>query len=345
MTNILSTAQGMGCPAETDWRRMFDASTALIKTKSLDEARVLIGEKISPHDIDILDRKEDLDVRYRGVSNEQFAILSARMGADVRIKPRDTTRFYYAYTPLKGHARVYSRGDEMELDELQTMIVSPETAYLLDVPGRSARLVIGLEASSLHAYLEMLMLRTLSQPLKFDMRSADEATSRIWQTFIASIGRALFSPAETIARTRVMKTFSEAAMAMALELFPHNYQDALRDQKIDLDTKRLNVALDYIHANLRQTIALKDVSQACGMSGRNLQLLFKKRFDQSPMEYFKTQKYAMIHEALESAPIGSGVTDILGRFDVVASGYFSAQYKRRFGCTPSQSVGRGRRVE
>ncbi|MEO0550400.1 MAG: AraC family transcriptional regulator [Pseudomonadota bacterium] len=342
MASTLSIAQGTAYPVASDWYRMFDTSTTLIETQSLDEARALIGEKISPHDIDILDHGQDLNVRYNGVSNGAFAMLNARMGADVRIKPREAKSFYYAYTPLKGRARVYSREDELDLNEFQTMIVSPENAYQIDVAGQSDRLVIGLEASSFHAYLEMLMLRSLSRPLIFDMRGANQTTSQVWQSFVASIGAALFSTTDTVSRARVMKTFSEATMAMALELFPHNYRDELRNQKMDFDTKRLNVALDYIHANLRRTTTLRDISQACGMSGRNLQLLFKKRCGQSPMDYFKSQKFAMIHDALENASPGTRVTDILDRFDVVASGYFSAQYKQRFGCTPSQSIGRSR---
>ncbi|HJS32464.1 MAG TPA: helix-turn-helix domain-containing protein, partial [Alphaproteobacteria bacterium] len=62
----------------------------------------------------------------------------------------------------------------------------------------------------------------------------------------------------------------------------------------------------------------------------------------SPMQYLRNARYAKIRGDLVRADGEAGVTEVALRWGITHMGRFSIEYRRRFGESPSQTLGRRR---
>lgn len=313
----------------------------LFKTNNLDEAHDLIASRISPHKLELWDDESQLDVDYRGICHNTFSILRAGLGASLRVRPDEQRDFFYAQTPLCGDVRVTRGQDDVEISPLNTLIVSPDTAYHMDLATRTQRVVVALHNDAFVDHLESMLCQALNTPLTFDLTKATPEASLAWRNYISSISRVIFAGRDEAQKLKRLNRFLEPTIMMALEFFPHNYVDALADDHLDFDTVRLNQAIEYIRSNLKSNPTLMNIASAACMSGRNLQLLFRKQMDETPLQYVRRQRLAAIKLELETAPAGTRVTDILIEYGVTSCGHFTQQYRTTFGCTPQQSLSSG----
>lgn len=98
--------------------------------------------------------------------------------------------------------------------------------------------------------------------------------------------------------------------------------------------------IDYIRTNLDQPLALSDLEARSFYSRRALQYAFRQKLNATPRQWIREQRLAQALERLEA----DGAQSI--QAVALACGYrhmglFSADFKRRFGVSPSQ-VRRGR---
>lgn len=108
-------------------------------------------------------------------------------------------------------------------------------------------------------------------------------------------------------------------------------------------SRRLEHVCDYIDAHLAEPLTLTTLEETAGMSRRNLQYAFLKRFGCTPMEWVRERRLDWAHRQLASAPPGQRIIDI-----ALGSGFghlanFSRRYRERFGEAPSETLFRGRR--
>jgi transcriptional regulator GlxA family with amidase domain len=99
-------------------------------------------------------------------------------------------------------------------------------------------------------------------------------------------------------------------------------------------------ARDYIEQHLGEPIALASLAQFCDVSIRTLQNGFTRFLQQTPSDYVRTRRLALVHVALQQAGPADSVTDILLRHGVASFGHFAMQYRKQYGCLPSETLRR-----
>ena len=107
--------------------------------------------------------------------------------------------------------------------------------------------------------------------------------------------------------------------------------------------RRVDLACQFAMANLAHTITLTDLERAANLSSRALQYAFLKRFDCSPMEWVRNQRFTKVQQYLASAEPGTTVTTAALAFGFFSVSKFSSGYARRFGELPSATLGKSRR--
>lgn len=310
----------------------------LFRTKDLDQAHDFLAKKVSPHRLEVVEDIDSLDVHYRGLVNESISLMRIGYGARVKAQPKEYRNLFFAQTIMRGSNRISRGSNEVDLLPNQSMMLSPESPYDMDICDSSERLVIGINKDILQRHLETLLFEEISSPLIFSTQIATQQASHIWQNHISNVAQIAFSMNGNVRRNQMLISYLESTMTTALCVFDHNYSDRLSNDPIDGDSTKMRRALDYIHENVRENPTLSDIAKQSGVSGRSLQLLFRRRFNQTPLEYFRTQRLHAVKTDLEMARQGTRVTDIMLDYGITSFGHFSKQYKDIFGCCPRESL-------
>ncbi|WP_162244752.1 helix-turn-helix transcriptional regulator [Aureimonas sp. Leaf454] len=104
-------------------------------------------------------------------------------------------------------------------------------------------------------------------------------------------------------------------------------------------SRRIRLALDFIEANIAGRLKLADVAQACDVSVRTLQMLFKREMGTSVVQVIIDGRLDRVHaDLLRAANSPTFVNQIARRWGFQYMGDFSRRYRARFGCTPSETL-------
>jgi len=135
-------------------------------------------------------------------------------------------------------------------------------------------------------------------------------------------------------------TFEHAVITSLLFGLEHNYSDVLQSATTDAGLKQVRKVEEYLEANATQPIDIKTVAQEAGSSMRSIYRAFQKYRGYSPTQYLVEVRMQLAHQRMLVASANDSVSRIAMECGFVHLGRFSANYKRRFGEKPSQTIQR-----
>ena len=97
------------------------------------------------------------------------------------------------------------------------------------------------------------------------------------------------------------------------------------------------VAAQFLRDNLDRKVALGEIEQRCGVSGRTIQTAFKKYFGYSPWTYLKICRLEQARRQLANRDENLSVAEIALACGFDHLGQFAAEYRRYFGETPKRT--------
>ena len=97
----------------------------------------------------------------------------------------------------------------------------------------------------------------------------------------------------------------------------------------------LDDLVDYIRSNPHLKLTVTDLEEQSHYSSRQLQNLFKEKFDCTPMQFVRRQRLSAAMERLQTADEDDTVTDIARDCGYLCTSNFSTDFHREFGVTPS----------
>lgn len=104
----------------------------------------------------------------------------------------------------------------------------------------------------------------------------------------------------------------------------------------------LQRAAQYIDAHLDDSLTIGEVAAAAGVAGRTLHKHFHDEHGTSPMRYVRDCRFTQVRQALLQAGPQDSVTTIAVYWGFCHLGRFSAEYRKRYGETPSDTLRRQR---
>ena len=103
----------------------------------------------------------------------------------------------------------------------------------------------------------------------------------------------------------------------------------------------LSKAIDFLEGNLSQPISIDDLAKSAGVSKRTLEYAFAERFGVSPKEYLMILRLRGLRlELRDSSPARAKVSEIASHWGFWHMGQLAADYRKRFGELPSQTLSR-----
>lgn len=105
-----------------------------------------------------------------------------------------------------------------------------------------------------------------------------------------------------------------------------------RDGRRDFDE-----LLDFIRAHLDQPLRLSDLEARSHYSSRSLQYAFRERLGSTPKQWIRQQRLQRALEQLQDPDRTTSIRQVAWACAYRNMGLFGSDFKRKFGCTPSQA--------
>ena len=97
----------------------------------------------------------------------------------------------------------------------------------------------------------------------------------------------------------------------------------------------IQLSIEYIKHNLSNKITIRDLTKLTGYSERSLQLVFKKKFNQTPFEYIEDERLKRAKALIEAHKQSKKIAEIAKDVGLTHLGRFSVNFKKKFSISPS----------
>ncbi|MBL4671905.1 MAG: AraC family transcriptional regulator [Arenicella sp.] len=295
---------------------------------------------MSPHKIEMVGHSELLDVKFSGVHLDGIALLHAYYGCSIKAKP-EHSKFFYTHTMLQGKSEIQHGKNQCDTIAGDTVILSPSVPYNMLLHEKCDRIVIRIDPERIKSHLSKLLCREVNDNLVFDLKLKNAST---WWSTIDYVLSQIENEPRVLQSKDVQQTYAQLIISNLLELHNHNYMDLLQQQGDDMFCPQVRSAIDYIRSRLRKNTSLAELANHCNVSARTLQRSFVKHLGTSPTSYIRNAKLDAIHHELQSLnEIENGsIKRILLDFGIIDFGRFAQYYRKKFGCTPKETLAKSR---
>lgn len=135
-----------------------------------------------------------------------------------------------------------------------------------------------------------------------------------------------------------LASICDAVTHLILEATPHRYSDQLATPAPLPAPRHVKWAIDFMHAHISEPISMDDIAAAAKVSVRTLQQGFRQFRMTTPMAYLHEIRLTAAHQDLMNGHEVQTVADVALRWGFTHLGRFAADYKKRFGVLPSQTL-------
>ena len=250
---------------------------------------------------------------------------------------------YTVHMTTFGEARVRIGAQAHDLSAYSALVVSPGTAYELNLAHDSPQLIVRIERDAMERQLSRMLGRSLPETLRFEPVSdlTTEAATR-WHGALTIISTELMSPRSLLHAGVGATALEELLISTLLYLQPSNYSSRLRLAPTKSGRVAVTRSVDYIEQHLAEPISLTDLAEHTKMSPRSIQAGFREDLDTTPVAYIRDRRLDRVRQTLISAQPGDGtnVTEAAQRWGFSHLGNFSVTYRQRFGESPSETLRR-----
>lgn len=321
---------------DIDPRHLLD-NYPLIRSRSADEASVLVGRALSPHRLDLRGSEQAFEVRHNQICLDQVSLNVLSYGAEVAIDPGERGDFYLIQLPLQGRARLCCDGQEAWVDSSVLSVLHPHARSSMVWSGDCSMVMLKVPSSVLRGRLRQHHI----PQFRFTQSRREPSVAAWWQA-VVDMTRNLNAHGQQWLRHPAAYAALEGFLLTGLDLLQPEQVSNHAAVGADVGTtRRLQRALDYIHAHAHESLTLDAIANAACVSPRSLEAGFRRRYDESPLAYARGVRLERAREALRNAAASeqnASVTDIALQHGFIHLGRFSAYYKQRFGCSPSATL-------
>ncbi len=304
----------------------------LFATGDLDEARDIVARAFCRHRLSIRERGTDLNSLHNQARGKGLSLNYLRYGAAVTIEPGELERFYLIQVPLSGGADIRNGTMRVLARPGVASVLNPTLDTSMIWSADCRKVLVQIDRHALHSLAERWLGHRLEQPVVFESEALmANAGSQHW----ARLMWRMISVFDSVQAASLPQDFLEETFLTAfLEAQPSTISHFVRDRRYGAGPKPVKRAQAYIHAHLAEDFSMTTLAEEAGCSLRALQLGFNETFGLSPLRYLMRERLNMAHYLLRSGK-GEPVSDIADRVGLGHHGRFSAQYRAKFGRSPS----------
>jgi AraC-like DNA-binding protein len=284
-----------------------------------------------------------LDVRLDGINLPEMYVGYVQYGPQITCWTGASRPDYWIQFPIRGNLETIVGREHLAYDPSCAAVVSPSrhTSCRMRAGAGSLRMHVYLNGAGLVDQLEALLGEPADLPLEFEpSMDLTKGYGRSLARYVLMAMSDLDHAESVLWDPGTMRAFARFLMTGLLLSQPNSYSAALQRRTRVIAPRDVKRALEFMDANLERDIALADIVTASGVPGRTLFMHFKDCGIGSPMRYLRNARFRKAREALLRAQAGEGVFEIATGLGFSHMGRFAAEYRRRFGEGPSETLRR-----
>jgi AraC-like DNA-binding protein len=313
----------------------------LHKTRDIDAVHASVAEILCPHKIAVTGTASaDRDALMHYAPLPNGAIIYLVYGTEIRVDVSQLG-FFLLELPLSGASTTYCGDGRVLSGPGQAVVAGPYQQFATEWTQDCSKLLVKLENSAMENYLSTLLGRRQIRALDFEMGMdlGDDTSATLLRT-VQWILDELEQPGSLVNTAPLAGLlYQRTLMWTLLHCQPNNYSKELAAREQPQVPHYILQTEQYIRENYGESISLEQLVEQASVSERTLLEGFKRYRDVSPMKFLKLTRLDYVHLALKEAdPADNNVTDIALASGFSQLGKFSAEYKERFGESPSDTL-------
>jgi AraC-like DNA-binding protein len=319
----------------------------LLHTRSLEEARLLYSQAMSPIGVELTDCRAGFECRLHLVSIGPLTLYTGWYGSGIKVWSEESSdEIFTASFPLTTGGEGVHAGAAVSL-------VAGRTGILTSPGGRSSGQLasdyqdveVAIRRPVMDAALAALTGDTARAPLRFEAQisttsGAGASLLRLVRFLVDELDR----DESLLASPLVVARLTDAFVYGLLQGQPHNHTAALRPSPRPAEPRHVRAAAEYLDAHAADPISITELAAVTGVSVWTLQAGFRRHRGCSPMEFLRERRLALARTRLLSSPASTTVAEIALACGFEHLGRFSARYRARFGEGPAETQCRARRA-
>lgn len=309
----------------------------LSRSRDIDEACALVGRTFSPHRLEFHGDARDLDVCHNQVRFRDVSLNTLRYGADVLIDPGERGDFYMLQLTLAGRGMLLGADAQVPSDPATLTLLQPRERCRMLWSGDCQMILVQVPRGVVEA-----RCGTPGGAARMRFASArrrSEPDVAAWWQAVLDLTRNLDDFGQQWMRHPAAFAAMEEFLLSVFTTMLGYGESAGESPRAE--QRSLRRAKEYIHANLTAALTLPEIANHACVSPRTLEAVFRRNGDPPPLTYARGQRLAAVHQALRAAANEqrpTNVTEVALDHGFVHMGRFAAQYRRQYGCSPSETL-------
>lgn len=323
---------------------MIDWDSHLIcRTHEVDELQLRASRVLSPHVIEVTTGKFSQEGRLDAVSLGHLGIIRLGFGVDARVDPDCLETYYKISLALEGTASYQIGSTRFDMGPGAGQVISPNLRLKYNASHTYRQLSITIERKRLECFYATLRGEPVRHPIEFDPKIDLGSSGKLIRDIIMSI-LSVDSLREQAQKYPVVAGDLEHLLISGLIASQKSTYAEKATLLKPASPYYVIKAEEYIRANLAEPITLCHLAGVAGVSQRSLFDGFRKYRNTSPIALLRELRLQRVREELiEPSTTRLTVTEVAASYGFTRLGSFAAEYRKRFGELPSETLAAGKR--
>lgn len=310
-------------------------------SNDLDQVQSSVSSMIKPHRLSLKKASQPLQTRMRFVQFGQVALMRLGYGADVRIQPEELAGFYLIQLPQYGQATIRCGGETVDSSPKVATVLNPNAEIDMVWHANNEQLMLKVDRTLVENMALNLDWHVPSSGLIFPVKlEAHRSTN--WQLMLRYVVDCARNSDSVLQSPLLIAQLEQLIATTLLDAHPPLTAEKPRVPGKVLP-KHIRLVENYLHEHADQVIRVDELAALAQVSIRTLHAGFQEYCGISPMQYLRQIRLDRArHDLLHSLDPNVSVAQVALRWGFMHQGRFSAEYKQRFGETPSQTLQRRR---
>lgn len=294
------------------------------------------------HQLQLVNRRSDLDTLTRGFECRSLAVAEVAYGADVLINPGSFEEFYLVQIPTAGRAWVAVGGQQYPCLPGLASVQNPEQPVEMFWGADCRKTVLRYERASFERFAELysgapvrraLAMQpsvALAAPAGLALHSILGSVTELARADITELPPLLKSHLETCFMSALLMLQTGASMA------------AMERENRHAPPQAVGKVRDYLHAHAHEPVDLDQLCAVAEVPMRTLHHQFRRHFGVTPLQMLRDIRLDRARAELSRGAAGTSVTAVALNWGFDHFGRFAAHYRQRFGETPRETLHRAR---
>jgi AraC-like DNA-binding protein len=335
----LPMAAARGCLALTDAQSSDTGWPAVQRISASDVETVTSALSEVYSEVTVVCRRSSGCLRMEVVTSTLPNIACGHL----RISSSTVRTQYYPFIavclPISGETVITDHCSSTPVGGQSAAVVSSGSPVVVDyLTDDCAIETLVFEQAAVEAELARMLGAALTRPLRFDAQLSLSAASP-WSRALSLLHGELTDPDGLAAVPAMSTRLGHLMMAGLLVSQPHNYSEDLTKPKVVLASRPIRKALEFIEDRPAEIETVADIASMVGLSVRALDDGFRRYVGTPPMTYLRNLRITRAHDELMAAdPFTTTATAVARKWGFGHYGRFAADYRRRFGHKPSETL-------